>query len=350
MWIKEKHTSWHQKTISDDNSTRKMWSSLCKIHQSLIQSRHGGVSAVTHILLWQGLLTRIQLVSLHDYHHRSVLSGSVWFIMDFPAFAGDGSLSQVPEHKNGRNIFFSWVLTTMMLLVLRLVTHSQPQLKPLRSNCLQPEAASFTWRSFRSSFVSKYRTLLSSTRSMKSLSSSPPFAPPLRPMLMDKLLEFEFEADCPMTESALLSAVSSEFGERNAVLLLESNGPHLSSIRAIAGSPFRDPSQCVKQLSTEQSFGWFFCGHSSWSSFRVGNSAFRVWVETFDTSSESWTLAASRPAAEPKFCLSRVSWAFSRTACRYFPCASIRSCKCRCTCEKNPGTSLVIVHIRRLGS
>lgn len=89
----------------------------------------------------------------------------------------------------------------------------------------------------------------------------------------------------------------------------------------------------VKQLSIEQSAGWivwFWIGHKPENSFIPENAELRHWVDTLETSSESWTLAASSPTV-PKFCRPRVSWAFSNTACRYFPWASILSCKCRCT-------------------
>uniref|UniRef100_A0A0A9GC82 Uncharacterized protein n=1 Tax=Arundo donax TaxID=35708 RepID=A0A0A9GC82_ARUDO len=52
--------------------------------------------------------------------------------------------------------------------------------------------------------------------------------------------------------------------------------------------------------------------------------------DTCETSSDIFTFASSRFAG-PKFCFPRVSCACSRTACRYFPWASIRSCRCLCT-------------------
>uniref|UniRef100_J3LND1 Uncharacterized protein n=1 Tax=Oryza brachyantha TaxID=4533 RepID=J3LND1_ORYBR len=62
-------------------------------------------------------------------------------------------------------------------------------------------------------------------------------------------------------------------------------------------------------------------------------------VDTFETNSDNSIFAVSRPT-EPAFCFASVSCAFSRTDCRYFPCASIRSCRCLCTCSNVIASSL----------
>ena len=56
-------------------------------------------------------------------------------------------------------------------------------------------------------------------------------------------------------------------------------------------------------------------------------------LETLIASSESSSLAASSPAFAAAWSF-RALQAFSSIDCRYLPCASIRSCRRRCTCFK----------------
>ncbi|THU48207.1 hypothetical protein C4D60_Mb09t23790 [Musa balbisiana] len=53
-------------------------------------------------------------------------------------------------------------------------------------------------------------------------------------------------------------------------------------------------------------------------------------VSIAETNSESSVLTASIPMALKLYPAS-ASWAFFNTDCKYFPWASIRSCKCLCT-------------------
>lgn len=98
---------------------------------------------------------------------------------------------------------------------------------------------------------------------------------------------------------------------------------------------FCDPRDDVKQLSTEKSASWGGCTcrvFGAGISSRPVNALLKHSFETLKTSWERWTLAASSPGV-PKCCFPSVSWAFSRTDCKYFPCASILSCRCLWTCD-----------------
>lgn len=99
----------------------------------------------------------------------------------------------------------------------------------------------------------------------------------------------------------------------------------------------------VKQLSMEQSPRWagrlevlLFSKTAAISDkegiFMVSRGA-SPWQSsvTLIASSESSSLAASSPADSAAWSW-RALQAFSSIDCRYFPCASIRSCKWRCTC------------------
>lgn len=205
----------------------------------------------------------------------------------------------------------------------------QVQLNPFKSSCLQLEAASCSSLAFRSSFDGKndilypfgeilslsiwIRSALLLLCSMNMSSRSLPLC-----LLSEKLFIPVALSPCiPMPiDKSWDCFVSLRNEQINCLFSLRS-------------------SQEVKLLSIEQSVGWFICvwlGHISGTSFVPENAVFRHWMDTFETNSESWTLAASKPTV-PKFCFPSVSCAFSSTACRYFPWASILSCKCLCTCH-----------------
>ena len=195
------------------------------------------------------------------------------------------------------------------------------QLKPLRSNILQVAEAAWSlllscWSS--PAFKSKNEAAILYLNAVSPsffllpnegeypLSPSPPLSPCSSPMLMDS----------PWW------SVTMAFGRRACWELWR------RSCCCCCWS--LEASQEVRQLSMEQSGGCVCWGHSLWVCWSSGNAAVRHWVETLETNSESCTFAASRPT-DPKSCLPSVSCAFSSTVWRYFPCASIRSCKCRCT-------------------
>lgn len=83
--------------------------------------------------------------------------------------------------------------------------------------------------------------------------------------------------------------------------------------RACLSCSFCDPSDEVKQLSTEQSAtcAGFDC-NICWQGFssRPASELLAHSLETLEINSESWILATSSPA-EPNLCFLRTSWAFS---------------------------------------
>ena len=101
----------------------------------------------------------------------------------------------------------------------------------------------------------------------------------------------------------------------------------------------------VKGLSTEQLVVmlvlWSIATESSDKDgiiiiFVASKKGTLVLLETLMASSDSSSLAASRPA-KVAACSSKALQAFSRIECRYFPCASILSWSLRCTCPYYKG-------------
>lgn len=170
------------------------------------------------------------------------------------------------------------------------------------------------------------------------------------PILIDKLLQFVsrvnvFSLPSFIGENNLLFSLRLSHHRSSVCCSLVSFSISLHSIDGVKPKglnpiwlscivlSLKEPSREVKQLSIERSVGCVACVCWLWnpdSSFISVNGEFRHWLDALDTNSDSWTLTASNPTVS-MFCLPRVSCAFSSTDCRYFPWASIRNCKCRCT-------------------